>query len=179
MKFPSFGDYDWKDHIEEVFLINKDGACLFYKSYIEKVEKYDENLISGAISLVNIMLKELMKPESREISVIKKKGKLTYLYPSELITGVIFSKKESKSIEFHIMELVIKVEQVFKNMDKEAKRKPTAQKIIGDYAIEATGQEGWLAYRYQYKVGVKDLFGYAESVEEARENILKAQREAN
>ena len=25
----------------------------------------------------------------------------------------------------------------------------------------------------------KDLFGYAESVEEARENILKAQREAN
>lgn len=71
------------------------------------------------------------------------------------------------------------LEQVFKNMDKEAKRKPTAQKIIGDYAIEATGQEGWLAYRYQYKVGVKDLFGYAESVEEARENILKAQREAN
>ena len=71
------------------------------------------------------------------------------------------------------------LEQVFKNMDKEAKRKPTAQKIIGDYAIEATGQEGWLAYRYQYKVGVKDLFGYAESVEEARENIIKAQREAN
>lgn len=44
-----------------------------------------------------------------------------------------------------------------------------------NYTIEATGQEGGFAYRYQYKVGAGDFFGYAESVEEARSNILKAQ----
>ena len=35
------------------------------------------------------------------------------------------------------------------------------------YTIESTGQEGWLAYRYQYKVGAHDYFGYAESESEA------------
>lgn len=69
------------------------------------------------------------------------------------------------------------LEQVFKNMEREAKRKPTAPKIIGDYEIEPTGQSGWLAYRYQYKVGTHDYFGYAETIEEAREAILTAQKE--
>lgn len=116
LKFPTLSEFDWKDKIEEVLLINKHGACLFYKSYIEKVDSYNENLISGAISLVNIMLKEILKPESREVSVIKKKGKLTYIFPSDLITGVIFSKKESKNIQFYIKQLVIKIEQVYKNI---------------------------------------------------------------
>jgi len=116
LKFPPLSEFEWKDKIEEVFLINKDGACLFYKTYIEKMDTYDENLISGAISIVNIMLKEILNPESREISVIKKKGKYTYIFPSELITGVIFSKKESKIIEFYIKQLVIKIEQVYKNI---------------------------------------------------------------
>lgn len=42
------------------------------------------------------------------------------------------------------------------------------------YTIEATGAEGWLAYRYQYKVGVHDYFGYAETEGEALETIKKA-----
>lgn len=66
-------------------------------------------------------------------------------------------------------------EQVFKRLDREAGRKPAPAKIQGDYEIEASGLDGWMAYRYQYKVGVQDFFGYAETIEEARENILKAQ----
>ena len=41
------------------------------------------------------------------------------------------------------------------------------------YTIEATGNDGWLAYRYQYKVGVHDYFGYAESEGEALANMEK------
>lgn len=69
------------------------------------------------------------------------------------------------------------VEQAFKNMDREAGRKPSPAKITGDYEIEATGQEGWMSYRYQYKVGSHDFFGYAETIAEARRTILKAQAE--
>jgi hypothetical protein len=36
-----------------------------------------------------------------------------------------------------------------------------------NYTIEATGQTGWMAYRYQYKAGVHDYFGYTETEEEA------------
>jgi hypothetical protein len=31
------------------------------------------------------------------------------------------------------------------------------------YTIEETGLEGWMAYRYQYKAGAIDRFGYAET----------------
>ena len=40
------------------------------------------------------------------------------------------------------------------------------------YTIEATGQDGWLAYRYQYRVEASDYFGYTETREEA-ESILR------
>lgn len=69
------------------------------------------------------------------------------------------------------------IEQTFKAMDREAGRKPSAPKIEGDYEIEATGLEGWMSFRYQYKIGHRDLFGYAETMEEARANIIKGQGE--
>jgi hypothetical protein len=39
------------------------------------------------------------------------------------------------------------------------------------YTIEETGLGGWMSYRYQYKAGAIDRFGYAETREEAIENI--------
>ncbi|MFX0004859.1 MAG: hypothetical protein ACFE9J_15430, partial [Candidatus Hermodarchaeota archaeon] len=118
LKFPTFSEFEWRDKIEEVFLINKNGACIFYKSYIQKSDFLDQHLITGAITSVNIMLKEILKPGSREISMIKKKGKMVYIIPSNLITGVLFSKKESMNIEFYMRQLISKVEQVYKNILK-------------------------------------------------------------
>ena len=69
------------------------------------------------------------------------------------------------------------VEQAFKNMDKEATRKGQAPKITGDYEIEPTGLDGWMSFRYQFKVNAGDVFGYAETIDEARANIIKAQNE--
>lgn len=42
------------------------------------------------------------------------------------------------------------------------------------YTIEATGLDGWMAFRYQYKVDASDFFGYAETREEAEAIIEKA-----
>ena len=69
------------------------------------------------------------------------------------------------------------VTQVFEAMDREVSRKAPAPKITGDYEIEATGLGGWMSYRYQYNVGAIDRFGYAETIEEARANIIKGQGE--
>ena len=30
---------------------------------------------------------------------------------------------------------------------------------MNDYTIEATGLDGWMSYRYQYKTGVHDFLG--------------------
>jgi hypothetical protein len=69
------------------------------------------------------------------------------------------------------------LEQIGKRMDADFNRKAPAPSITGDYEIEATGLDGWMSYRYQFKVNAGDHFGYAETIEEARENILKAQAE--
>jgi hypothetical protein len=45
------------------------------------------------------------------------------------------------------------------------------------YTIEATGLDGWMAYRYQYKNGAIDRFGYAETKEEALKNIQEGMNE--
>jgi hypothetical protein len=48
-----------------------------------------------------------------------------------------------------------------------------------EYTIEATGQEGGFAYRYQYKIGASECFGYAESESEALANIKLEQEKAD
>ena len=93
-----------------------DGLCLFYKSYNEKLEEVNESLISGAITSINIMLKELMNPVSREVCVIRKRGTIIYMFHGNLITGVVFSRKEAKIIEFYMKQLVTKIEQVYQNV---------------------------------------------------------------
>ena len=71
------------------------------------------------------------------------------------------------------------IEQTFKDMNREARRKPAPPKIQGDYEIEATGSDGWFAYRYEFTVNERVTFGYAETIEEARANILKSQYEGS
>jgi hypothetical protein len=75
------------------------------------------------------------------------------------------------------MKNTFDVEKTFKRMDADFNRKAPAPSITGDYEINPTGLDGWMAYRYQFKVNAGDYFGYAETIEEARENILKAQAE--
>lgn len=42
------------------------------------------------------------------------------------------------------------------------------------YSIEATGMDGWFAYRYEYTVNDRLTFGYAETEEEAKRTIEEA-----
>lgn len=47
---------------------------------------------------------------------------------------------------------------------------------MNNYTIEATGLDGWMAYRYQYKVGVHNYFGYSETEGEALAIIEEAMK---
>jgi hypothetical protein len=51
---------------------------------------------------------------------------------------------------------------------------PRERGRVMSYTIEATGQTGWLAYRYQYKTANNEYFGYAETEAEAMEAIQRA-----
>lgn len=43
-----------------------------------------------------------------------------------------------------------------------------------NYSVEETGLDGWMANRYQYRIGSRDYFGYAETEGEALAIIKEA-----
>ncbi len=116
IKLPAFSEFQWKDKIEEIFLMNKGGICLYHRSFSAVSGGYDELLMSGAISSINIMLKEATSAKDSKTSIIKKKGKIVNIYTSDLITGVLISKEELNSINFYLKKLVQKIEYIFSSV---------------------------------------------------------------
>jgi len=108
---PPFAEFDWRNKIEHLFIIDKAGICLYNKTFDETSEIMDENLISGAISSINLMLKELTADEG--VSVIKKKGKAIIIFPSKFIAGVMFCKEDLNFIKLLLKDLIDKFELIY------------------------------------------------------------------
>jgi hypothetical protein len=89
-----FSEFDWKEKIEALFLINKAGICLYHKIFKEKKELISENLISAAISIINDMLKELIGTgNDKGVLIIKKPNQIVIIYSGENLSGVLYMKE--------------------------------------------------------------------------------------
>lgn len=115
-KIPPFFEFDWQDKIESIYIINKEGVCLFNKTYIDNAEVLSSQYVSGVLSSVNIMLNELIHTIDNEISIIKKKGKIVTIFSSNYITGVLISKEELEYFKHNLKKLILKVEEIYKNV---------------------------------------------------------------
>lgn len=116
LSFPYLFEFDWKEKIDELFLITKEGACIFYKSLGGNEPEIDKNLISSSITSVNIMLQELTpSPNKKGFSRIKEQDKIIYIYNSELLDGVIISREEIERFEYYLELLVLKVEGIYRD----------------------------------------------------------------
>jgi hypothetical protein len=115
---PPFFEFDWQDKIENIFLINNDGICLHNYSYDNKNEQteLDNQFITGTLTSMNILLEELFSRQSNEISIVEKKGKVLTIFSGKYITGIIISKEELKFFRHNIKKLVLKVEEIYKNV---------------------------------------------------------------
>ncbi|MFX1311499.1 MAG: hypothetical protein ACFFHD_02660 [Promethearchaeota archaeon] len=115
-KIPPLFELDWQDKIEDIYILNKDGLCLFNKSYIDKNRSLSSHYISGVLSSVNIMLNELIPSKSNEISTIKKKGKIITTFSSNYITGILISKEELEYFKYNLKKLILKLEEIYKSI---------------------------------------------------------------
>ena len=115
---PPFSEFDWQEKIEALFLINEAGNCLYYKIFKEKKSLMDENLISAAISGVDILLHELTdsKESDKKISVIKKKGETVVIYPGNIINGVLYETEDLNITKVVLKEFVQKFESIYHNV---------------------------------------------------------------
>ncbi len=118
LTLPPFSEFDWQEKIEAVFLVNKAGICLYNKIFIEKKNLMNENLISAAISSINILLQKLTETMERrkDISVIKKKGENVIIYTGKFVSGVLYTSEELNAPKIVLRNLVDKFETLFHNI---------------------------------------------------------------
>ncbi len=117
---PPFSEFEWKDKIEDIYLIEKGGIALFHKNFLKrKSDLVEDHLISGAISTVSIMLQEFFAegaPEKEGFSIIKKKGKIIIIYSGEFVNCVVICKEELNFIKYYIKKFVQKFETLYHNV---------------------------------------------------------------
>jgi len=116
LTLPSFIEFDWYDIIDEIFIMNKQGACLFHKTFKGDNKIMDEHLVTGAISTIKIMLDELISSEDKGLYTIKKEGKIVNIYSSTLLTCIFYTKEELNTINYYIQKVVTKLESIYKNV---------------------------------------------------------------
>jgi translation initiation factor 2B subunit (eIF-2B alpha/beta/delta family) len=102
--------------IEDIYILNNNGACLYHGNSPTKIMKFNDHLISGAISILDNMLKQLTQSKAKGFAVIRKKDKILNIYSSKFITAVLFSKEESSAIEYYLKKLVIRIENVYRDV---------------------------------------------------------------
>jgi hypothetical protein len=118
VKLPSLSEINWLEKVEEVFIIDKGGACLFYKSYIDTGTKLDKFLISNAITSVKIILNELTSSNDTGTSIIRKENKVVSIHSGSLLTGVIISKEKLENFESYLRKLIQRLERLYYNVLK-------------------------------------------------------------
>lgn len=102
--------------IEDIYILNNNGACLYHGNPPTKTKKFNDHLISGAISILDNMLKQLTQSKAKGFAVIRKKNKILNIYSGKFVTAVLFSKEESSAIEYYLKEVVIRIENVYRDV---------------------------------------------------------------
>ncbi|MBY8988979.1 MAG: hypothetical protein KGD61_11040 [Candidatus Lokiarchaeota archaeon] len=118
VRLPSLSEINWLEKVGEVFIINKEGACLFYKSYIDTGTKFNKYLISNAITSVKIILNELTSSKDTGTSIIRKENKVVSIYSGSLLTGVIISEEKLENFESYLRKLIQHLERLYYNVLK-------------------------------------------------------------
>ncbi len=116
LSLPPFSEFDWFDSIENIMILSKSGISLYSKIFQEKDKSLDEHIIGGAITGVKLLLDEIT--ETQGVTVLKKKGTITMIYPGKYVTGVIFSSKELNALKVLLHKFVSKVESIYENVLK-------------------------------------------------------------
>ncbi|MHA1335864.1 MAG: hypothetical protein ACTSPW_08935 [Promethearchaeota archaeon] len=111
---PPFSEFNWKEKLENLFLINQEGICIHNYSFNDKTVIMDENLISASLSSVGIMLNELTN--AKGMTILKKKGKIITIIPGKYSFGVIFSSEDLNYPKVLLHEYVKQFESLYQNI---------------------------------------------------------------
>jgi hypothetical protein len=111
---PPFAEFEWENQMEHVLIMNKGGVCLYNQPFGQEDELPDEDIVTGAVTSVNLLLEELVSDKG--VVVINKKGKTIIIYPGNQTYGVMFCSEELNYIKVLLKRFVDKFEAVYTNI---------------------------------------------------------------
>ncbi len=114
INLPSPSEQDWKDKIDKLFLMRPSGLCIYYKFFKDPTNTRQEQIMSGAINTIKIILKEISHDDGE--MVIEKEGKVLITYQGKYITGVIIADQNLNTLNFLLKRLIEKVEFLYSNL---------------------------------------------------------------
>jgi len=114
ISLPPFSEFEWEEKMEQVFIMDKGGVCLFNESFEEEATLMDDALVAGAITSVNLLLQELTSDKG--IVVINKKGTTIVIFPGKRTYGVIFCTEELNYIKVLLKKFVERFEALYDNV---------------------------------------------------------------
>jgi hypothetical protein len=116
LRLPPFAMLDWHKQIEEIYVIDKSGVCLFQKMFTGTEKAVDYNLVSSALASVNYILHEMTSTADQGQSTIKKGDKTITMFSSELVNGVVISKEENYLINYNLKNFIETFEAIYRGV---------------------------------------------------------------
>jgi hypothetical protein len=113
LKLPPLSLLKWKQLIENVYILDKSGVCLFQKSYAVQESEIDDNLVTSALTTVSLLMQEMMDAGEKGISSIKKKGKIITLYSGKVVNGAVITEMDNKQIGYNLKNVIDTFEAIY------------------------------------------------------------------
>jgi hypothetical protein len=90
------------------------GICVYYKFFKDPTNTRQDQIMSGAINTIKMMLKEISQDDGE--MVIEKEGKVLITSQGKYITGVIVADQNLSSLNFLLKRFIEKVEFLYSNI---------------------------------------------------------------
>jgi hypothetical protein len=108
---PSISEYDWRENVNGILIMNKTGLKVYSKFYKEEVDEVQEILISGLLTSMKLMLENTT--QRKGISIIEQKGQVFIIYPGKYVYGVLICEKSLMVPQILLKSFIERIEKIY------------------------------------------------------------------
>lgn len=113
--FSTFTDLRWKDKLREIFVIARNGTCLYAFSFEQNLPIEDSDLVAGGFSGIQMLLSEMVKT-SESLQLIDYQNVKIMIEQKATIMYVLIIKAESKFLQFKLKAFADEFQNFFKDI---------------------------------------------------------------
>lgn len=110
---PSFGEFDWKEKIKDLYIINNNGVLMYHYAFSEVVSSPDqEDLIAGGFIGIKTLLAE-MTASHQKLQIIDHQDVKIFFEYGRFVICAIICQEELKTIRYKLQEFITEFEALF------------------------------------------------------------------